>query len=123
MSKDNPIGLTSEEAAALFLSDGRTKNVEEAQLIDRGQELSLDGLTRAALRRNMGFDFEVKVRPNKLHVFSTEGPRVTAHAKVKDGELDDHQNIISQDLIDRLVNACLVLKQRHEAATEKAAQP
>lgn len=120
------LGLTSEEGAALLLSEGKTKDPYLAAMMNdptipqlKSPEM-LDAEQRDGLRKMMGFDFEVKVRPNKVHVFSLTGPRVTAHAKIKEGDVDKYGNITNPDLIDRMVAACVKLKERHDAALAKA---
>jgi hypothetical protein len=113
------VGMTSEEAGALIVSGGRTKDVEEAEIIAAGQTLQLDALQRAHLRRAMGFDFKLKVAPNKIHLYSETGPHVSAHCKLREGDLDTYGNIINQEVIENIVSACLVLKQRWDAAVQK----
>jgi hypothetical protein len=112
-------GLTSEEAGALIVSGGRTKDVEEAEIIAQGQTLEIDALQRAHLRRAMGFDFKLKLAPNKIHLYSETGPHVSSHTKLKEGDLDEYGNIVNPQVIDNIVNACLVLKQRWDAAVQK----
>lgn len=114
------LGLTSVEAAALWLSDGKTKDPEQAALIDQGQEFDMDGLTRAALRRAMGFDFKVKQAPNYFHVYSDDDLHVSARAKILPHEVDVYGNIINADATDRLAEACLRLKTKWDAAKKKA---
>jgi uncharacterized protein YggE len=109
-------GLTSEEAAALFLSGGVTKDVQEAEMIASGHMFNLDAMQRAHLRRMMGFDFEIKPRYNKVYVRSLEGPHVSTWCTIKTDEKDNYGNIIKESAIDRLVDACLRLKQKWEAA-------
>lgn len=115
-------GMTSVEAAALILSGGATKDAEEAQILASADAFDMDGLQRSHLRRMMGFDFRIKIRPDqhKILVSSKDGPKVRTHAKIKDGEIDQYGNIINEDLIDRLVDACARLKAKWEAANDKA---
>lgn len=119
MKKTKKTGLTSEEAAALFLSDGKTTDVNKAAAYDRGHEFDMDLLMRSGLRRAMGFDFKVKLGGSKIYFYSETGPRVSARCKVQDGEMDKYGNVISQDLVDRMVEACMVLKQKWDAKVEK----
>lgn len=112
-------GLDSTQAAALFLSGGKTTDPNEAVAISSGVAFDMDGLQRAHLRRMMGFDFKVKVSGRKLLVSSKEGPKVRTHAKILPGELNQHGSIISEDLIGRLVEACLRLKVKWDKAQEK----
>lgn len=109
-------GLTSQEAAALLLSEGRTSNVQEAEMLASAQEFDMDAIMRSGLRRQMGFDFQIKTSPRKLYVLAKDGPKVHTHAKVKEGEMDEYGNIISEDLIARLVDACVRLKVKWDEA-------
>lgn len=111
-------GLTSTEAAALFLSEGRTMNQQEAEALASGQAFDMDDMQRAHLRRMMGFNFKVKITGRKLLVIAKEGPRVRTHAKIMPGDLDKFGNVASQELIDRLVEACLRLKVKWDKAQE-----
>lgn len=113
-------GLTSVEAAALLLSEGHTTDPEEAQIIAEGKELNMDELMRAGLRRSMGFDFKIKVRARKILVMADDGSHLRTNAKIKDGELDSYGNIVSKELIQRLVDACVELKEKWDAKQEKA---
>jgi hypothetical protein len=105
------IGITSEQAAALYLSDGMTDDVELAQQYDSGELFDMDGLQRAALRRQMGFDFDVKYTERKFYVRSKEAPFVTAQA--------DYNGVIDEQAIIALVDACILLKQRYQDAKER----
>lgn len=109
-------GLSSTEAAALFISEGRTTNVQEAEAFASGQAFDIDAMQRAHLRRMMGFDFKVKISGQKLLVIAKEGPKVRTHAKIMPGDLDKYGNIVSEDLIGRLVEACVRLKVKWDKA-------
>lgn len=109
-------GISSTEAAALYISGGQTTDPNEAVAYSDGTALNMEALQRAHLRRMMGFDFKVKVHGRKLLVSSKEGPAVRTHAKVLPGDLDQYGNIISEDLIGRLVEACVRLKVKWEKA-------
>jgi hypothetical protein len=111
----NQTNLTSREAAALILSDGRTSDVAEAELLTSAPSLELDGLQRAHLRRMMGFNFAVKVHGSRILVISKEGPHIITRCNIKSGEMDDYGNITSEKLIERLVNACVRLKIQWDA--------
>lgn len=117
----DPNKMTSVEAAALYLSGGKTTDPVLATAMDeaRDETMGLDAIQRSHLRRMMGFDFRMKMAPNKIHVSSKTPPFVTTHCKIKDGETDDYGNIIKEELIDRLVDACLRLKKKYEAEVEK----
>lgn len=120
----NPVrkktGLTSVEAAALIQSEGRTKDPEKAAAYANGQELNMDALQRAGLRRQMGFDFEIKVHPRKVMVLAKDDRKIRANAKIKPGDVDEYGNIVNPDLIERLVEACLVLKQKWDAKQSRS---
>jgi hypothetical protein len=112
-------GLSSEQGAALFLSNGETADPNEAVMMANDhQTFDMDAMTRAALRRKMGFDFKVKVRGSKVMVSSKDGPKVRTSCRIKPGEVDDNGNIVSEELIGRLVDACLRLKTKWEEASE-----
>jgi hypothetical protein len=102
-------GITSVQAAALYLSGGLTDDPELATTMDRGELLNLDALQRADLRRKMGFDFEIRVQRNFIHVHSKEGPKVSTRARIQHGE-------INEESVNALVNACLRLKEKWEQA-------
>lgn len=108
--------LTSIEAAAMFLSDGMTKDPIKAKLIDanRANELNIDALQRAHLRRSMGFDFQIKIRPNKIHVSTRQEPYLSTHCRIKDGDTTPDGFIANDATIDRLVDACGRLKVKHD---------
>lgn len=112
-------GLTSLEAAALILSDGQTTDPNKAVSMSQGVDLNMDGLQRAHLRRMMGFDFEMQQLPNVILVTSKEKPLVRSRCKVLKGETDEYGNVISDDLINRLVEACLDLKLKYDAEKER----
>lgn len=95
------VGKTSVEAAQEFLD---TQWNEQ-------NTLNLDALQRAHLRRMMGFDFEVKVRPNKYHISSRQEPYVTTWCKFT--------GVVDEAFVDRLVDACLRLKIKYEAQVAK----
>lgn len=99
--------LTSIEAAALYLSGGATKDIEQAVYYDEGNDLNLDALQRAHLRRMMGFDFEMKIRDKKIVVYSMVEPYVRTWCGYG-GTLDEKS-------VDKLVDACLRLKLKYEA--------
>jgi len=107
-------GITSVEASALLVSEGRTKDPDEAEVVAAERHLDMEDM--AAVREMMGFDFKIKHSPTLLHLYSKERPRVSARAKIIPGEVDTYGNIVSQDLIERLVVACVQLKEKHDAA-------
>lgn len=114
-------GLTSIEAAALILSDGKTTDPTMAASISDGNDLDMDALQRSHLRRMMGFDFRMKVAPNKIHVSSKQEPYVTTYCKLKEGDVLETFNgfgLTNEDVIDRLVDACSRLKAKWETAND-----
>lgn len=60
MSQPKKPTMTSQEAAALLLSGGKTSDVEEANLMDQGKLLDPDALERAYYRRALGFDVDIE---------------------------------------------------------------
>lgn len=108
-------GLTSVEAAALIASGGKTKDPELANVYAEGKEFEMDGLTRAALRRAMGFDFKVKQAPNYFHLYSIGDIQVSTRSKIYTQEVDTYGNIIDEDAINRLVKATVKLKRKWDA--------
>lgn len=112
-------GLTSVEAAALYLSDGRTADPNLAVIIDqnRQNDIDMDALQRAHLRRMMGFDFRIKFAPNKIHISSKQPPYVTTWCRLKEGDaLETPQGfqLTNEQAIDRLVDACARLKDKYD---------
>jgi len=108
----DPNDMTSIEAAALILSNGETTDPEQAQLIADGKVFDLDKMKRAHLRRMMGFDFDLKFTHRKFYVRSKQPPFVTAQASYEGDPWEP-------EAIDKLVGACLTLKNRYEAAKKK----
>jgi hypothetical protein len=120
-------GLTSVEAAALYLSNGQTKDPTLAAVIDENakNELNMDALQRAHLRRMMGFDFRIKFAPNKIHVSSKQEPYVTTWCKVLEGDVlktPEGGMLTNDEAINRLVDACARLKTKWDKAKDKEAQ-
>lgn len=110
--------VTSEQAAALWLSDGQTDDPQKAVNYDVGQELDMDGLQRSHLRRMMGFDFGIQIHPNVILVTATDGSLLRTRCKLlKDDTLSTKQGLklTNEAAIDRLVDACERLKVKWEA--------
>lgn len=116
--------MSSVEAAALLLSEGKTTNPYLAGILseEKGSELDMDAMQKAHLRRMMGFDFKIRIEGKRLLVTSKEGPELRTRAQIKQGEIDELGNITSEDLIDRLVDACLRLKTKWDEATAEEAE-
>lgn len=110
--------MTSVQAAALFLSGGQTDDPQEAEALTAGGALfNMDAMQRAHLRRMMGFDFEIRIAPNKLHVYSREAPLCSTWCR--------YEGIVDEKTVDGLVDACLRLKikwDKRRAALKKAGQ-
>lgn len=117
----NPNKMTSVEAAAMILSGGRTRDVELANHMANGFDMDMDGLARAGLRRSMGFDFGLKIRPGVPYilVLSREKPYVHTKCKLFEGDLDEYGSITNEETIKRLVAACVRLKEKREALIER----
>lgn len=116
---EDPDKLTSVEAAALLISGGKTKDPGMASYIAEGREFDEDKLIQSHLRRMMGFDFRIKVNPNKIHISSKQEPYVTTHMKLKEGDLNPLLELTNEEAVDRLVDACLRLKNKYEDAKAK----
>lgn len=117
-------GITSVEAAAMILSGGRTRDVELATHMAEGFDMDMDALARAGLRRSMGFDFGLKIRPGVPYilVLSKEKPYVHTKCKLFEGDLDEYGSITNQATIDRLVAACVRLKAKREKLIDRDEQ-
>lgn len=119
MNDDRPKqGMTSVEAAALILSQGKTKDPALAEALSTGQDLDMEALQRAHLRRMMGFDFRIKVQPNKIHVSSKQEPYVTTWCRLNEGDAflaHDGPKLTNEKVVDRLVDACARLKVKYDA--------
>lgn len=103
-------GMTSLEAAALYLSDGQTKDPALA-VASQGNPFNLDDLQRSHLRRMMGFDWSVTVNGKKLTAYSTEYPYVSETVKFN--------GLIDEKAVDKLVDVCVKLKETYEAEQAK----
>lgn len=114
----DPSKLTSVEAAALYLSNGQTTDPVKASMMASGQELDMDAMQRSHLRRMMGFDFRIKIQPNKIHVSSKQEPFVTTWMRIKEGDVVNGM-IANEETVDRLVDACLRLKLKYEKELTK----
>lgn len=106
------MGMTSTEFAALMLSGGHTDNLNKAAAYAKGVDLNMDALQRSHLRRMMGFDFEIQQMPNIILVTSKQKPFARTRCDILEGETDSYGNVISEALIDRLVDACMRLKNK-----------
>lgn len=101
-------GMTSVEAAALYLSNGQTRDPELAVQIndDVAHTFDIDALERAAIRRNVGFDFSVNIDTKRHRFLCTNdetGYKTTAYYQDMD-----------EKAIKRLVRALGRLKKQHD---------
>lgn len=91
-------GITSIEAAEMWLEDHERRQKEAAMTFD------MDGLERAALRRKMGFDYEVTIHNNRFVCRDMEtGYKTTAFYDRMD-----------EKAVKRLVRALMRLKKIHD---------
>ena len=122
-----PYGITSQEAAALYLSDGQTDDPGLASMMDYAKkqpELLVpkgyvgertyeppklviedpDAVERTALRNAIGFDYEVTITGNKVTVTNTETSRKTKCVLTGDETVDAAS----------ITNAVMRLKRIHD---------
>ena len=104
--------LTSDQAAALLISEGKTSNAEDAAFYqtveDIGDEFVFDlqESLRNDLKRRMGFDFAVEIRKTKVTVRAVEGKQVSKWMRrPKEWTPKD---------IEKLVKICLKVKKEWE---------
>ena len=113
------LGINSVEASALLMSECYTKDPEEALAYDRDFTDQFDAEMRGKLRDAMGFDFKIKLQDRTRLVVTTKGtPRLRCHTFVLPADLDQYGNIVSQALINRLVDTCLQLKAKYDKKME-----
>jgi hypothetical protein len=109
--------MTSLEAAALYLSDGATKDPNEAvhyNATGAGSDgFDLDELQKAHLRRMMGCDFSITIKNKRLTVFTTEYPYVSKTVKTS--------GLMNEKTVDKLVDTCLAVKLMFEEEKQKVA--
>lgn len=103
-------GMTSLEAAALYLSDGETSDPAKAAHYADASVLNIDELQKAHLRRMMGFDWEVTMKDKRMTVYSKEYPYVSKTVKTS--------GIMNERTVDKLVDLCLEVKLLFEAEKE-----
>lgn len=102
-------GRTSVEAATEYLD----AMDEQAKLLD------MDALERAALRRAMGFDFQVSFAPSKIFISAVGFKKLRVHIKLQPGDLDDEGNVIPDKVNKRLADACIRLKAKYDAKEKR----
>lgn len=104
-------GMSSLEAAALYLSDGETSDPAKAAHYADASVLDLDELQKAHLRRMMGFDWSVTMKDKRMTVFSTEYPYVSKTVKTS--------GVMNEKTVDKLVDTCLAVKLLFEEEKAK----
>lgn len=106
--------LSSDEFAALLVSGGQTKDPVLAEIIDKNhdQEINMDKLMQAHLRRQMGFDFKVKLRPPQLLVIAQDGSGLLTRARIDPEEIDRYGNVVGEEVIQKLADCCVRLKAK-----------
>lgn len=105
-------GLTSAQAAALHLTDGRTDNAElanraaqvDAEVKEHG--FYFDALDRDHLVKTIGFPFEVVIRGKRLTVYAKDKPEITKTVKFS--------GIENEAMVEKLVALCLDVKAMYE---------
>jgi hypothetical protein len=100
--------MTSLEAAALILSEGKTTDVEQAELMASGKLMDPDALERAYYRRLFGFDVTVLVDEAKHQAIVRDDE---LGLTVKFSWLEDDTN---DGNAKRLSKACIKLMKKHE---------
>lgn len=112
----NTKGLTSTQAAALQLTDGRT---DDAKLANRAAEVDFevgqsgfyfDALDKDHLVKTIGFPFDVSIKHKKLTVYSKQEPFVSKAVNFS-GDMNEKT-------VDKLVTLCLDVKKLYEDAKE-----
>jgi hypothetical protein len=97
-------GKTSVEAAVEYL-----ETMDEMKSV-----FDMDGLERAALRRAMGFDFDITFAPSKIFVSARDHKKLRVHVKLTDGDVDANGDIIPGKVESRLADACVRLKAKFD---------
>lgn len=105
--------MTSLEAAALILSEGKTTDVEQAELMSEGKLLDPDALTRAHFRRMLGFDFSITVDEERHKIIARDDERgyKTSATWVKDDDAGNSR---------RMAKAAMRLKKLHDDHLEQS---
>jgi hypothetical protein len=105
-------GISSAQAAALYLTDGRT---DDAKLVNHARDIDnavgehgfyFDALDKDHLVKTIGFPFEVVIKHKKLTVFARDKPQVTKTVKFS--------GIENEQMVEKLVALCLDVKQLYE---------
>lgn len=111
MGRKHP--MTSVQAAALMLSEGRTEDKELAELMDEGKLLDPDLLIRSGIQRAVGFDFTLlREDENDRYVIrDDEMPGISVTCQLE----ADFNNQAA-----RLAKAVVKLKKMHERAVKLA---
>jgi len=107
MSPQRRPTMTSVEAAALLISEGRTTDPEKASLLQDGKILDPDGLTRAHFRRAMGFDYSV-LHDDKIGKWIIRDDELGIQVMTPYSDDSDETNA------ERIAKACIKLKAKHD---------
>lgn len=105
--------MTSVEAAALLISEGKTTDPEQASLMQDGKLLDPDNLERAHFRRALGFDFSV-LHDDKLGKWIIRDDELGIKVMTPMSKTGD-QNEDAQ----HIANACVKLKTKHDKQLAK----
>lgn len=99
-------GMTSLQAAAMYLSDGATDDAEEVNKAAQAETFNMDTLQRAHLTKLMGFHFSVHVTYKKIIVSADEPPYLSKSAAFS--------GVMDQEAVDTVVKLCGQLKEAWE---------
>lgn len=105
-------GVTSAQAAALYMTDGRT---DDAGLVNKATKIDnavgehgfyFDALDKDHLVKTIGFPFEVVIKNKRLTVYAKEKPEITKTVKFS--------GIENEKMVEKLVALCLDVKKMYE---------
>ena len=104
-------GMTSLQAAAMYLSDGATDDAQEVNQTVQAETFNMDALQRAHLSKLMGFRFSVDVTYKKITVKSNEPPYFSKSAAFS--------GVMDQEAVDTVVELCGQLKELWDSEKQK----
>lgn len=96
-------GMTSLQAAAMYLSDGATDDAEGVNKDYQAETFNMDALQRAHLTKLMGFRFSVDVKYKKITVSSNDAPLLSKSAAFS--------GVMDQEAVNTVVELCGQLKE------------
>lgn len=96
-------GMTSLQAAAMYLSDGKTDDAEEVNQTVEQERFTMDTLQKAHLTKLMGFRFSVDVTYKKITVKSDEAPFLRQSASFS--------GVMDEEAVNTIVALCGKLKE------------